>query len=126
MIKIAIFALVSVILSLFIGNMRREIGIWIAIITAIMIFLMLIGKLCKIAEVLRGLPEWIGISETYVRIILKMIGISYLAEFVSGVCKEAGQNVVASQVELFGKVSMVVISIPILEQLIDLIQKMHT
>ena len=54
---------------------------------------------------------------------MKMIGITYLAEFSSGICKDAGYQTIAAQVEMFGKLTILVLSLPILLTLLKTIQE---
>ena len=56
-------------------------------------------------------------------ILLKMIGITYVAEFSANLCKDAGYQAVAGQIEMFGKLSILVISMPVLLALLDTISQ---
>ena len=47
------------------------------------------------------------------------MGISFLAEFASGVCKDAGCTAMSSQIELFGKLSMLVTGLPVILALFE-------
>lgn len=50
-----------------------------------------------------------------------MLGIAYIAEFSSSICKDCGHSAIASQIELFAKGAIVVMSIPVMSCLIELI-----
>ena len=52
-----------------------------------------------------------------------MIGITYIAEFSSGLCKDAGYGSLGSQIEIFGKLSVLAVSMPILLALLDTVQQ---
>ncbi len=52
-----------------------------------------------------------------------MMGITYLCEFCAGICKDAGYQGMAGQVEMFGKISIVLSGLPILFALVETIQK---
>ena len=58
----------------------------------------------------------------YIQTLLKIIGITYIAEFASDLCKDAGYQTVAGQIQIFGKLSVLTISIPILSALLQTIQ----
>ena len=45
---------------------------------------------------------------------IKMVGITYVAEFAMNICKDAGYAAVGNQIELFAKLSILVLSIPVL------------
>ena len=53
---------------------------------------------------------------------MKMIGITYIAEFASGICKDAGYGSLVSQIEIFGKLSILAVSMPILLALMETVQ----
>ena len=58
---------------------------------------------------------------SYIDVILKMIGIAYICRFSSDICKDAGCNAMASQVEMAGKITLILLSMPILMGVIDLV-----
>lgn len=121
MIKIALVAIVGMTLAIMVGNMKKDISIWITIVCGIIIFFFGISKFEYIVDMFHELTGYLGINETYIKVILKMIGIAYLSEFTASICKDAGQNTIASQVDFFGKISMIVISLPVLQSLLETI-----
>ncbi|MDD4372070.1 MAG: SpoIIIAC/SpoIIIAD family protein [Anaerostipes sp.] len=58
------------------------------------------------------------------KILFKLIGISFLGDFVSNICLDAGQKTIAKQVEMLSKLSILIVSLPILESLIHMIEKL--
>ena len=57
----------------------------------------------------------------YLTTLLKMIGITYVGQFSAGICKDAGYGAVASQIEVFAKLYIMVLSIPVLLALMEAI-----
>ena len=51
-----------------------------------------------------------------------MLGITYVAEFSANLCKDAGFGAIANQIEFYGKVMLIAVSIPILFSLIETIR----
>lgn len=119
MVKVALLAIAGMTLAILVGGMRKEISIWITIVCGIIIFFLGISKFEYMVDMFTKLTEYIGISETYVKVILKMTGIAYLSEFTTSICKDAGQNTIAVQVDYFGKLSMIVVSLPVLQSLLE-------
>ncbi len=119
--KIAWIAIAGMTLSVMVGSVKRDIGVWISIVTGIIILFLGIRQFERIVELFTGLTKEIGIGEIYIRIILKMMGIAYLAEFTASICRDAGQNAIAGQVDFFGRVSMILVSIPVLQSLLETI-----
>ena len=55
--------------------------------------------------------------------LLKMLGIAYVAEFASSICKDAGHQSISGMIELFAKLSIVALSIPGLMFLIETLEQ---
>ncbi len=121
--KIAWIAIAGMTLSVMTGSVKRDISVWISIVTGIIILFFGIQQFGSIVGMLTNLTESIGIGETYIQIILKMLGIAYLAEFTASICRDAGQNAIAGQVDFFGRISMILVSIPVLQSLLETIAK---
>jgi stage III sporulation protein AD len=62
-----------------------------------------------------------GIKTELLSAILKIVGIGYLCEFASSICKDAGANSICEAVTLGGKIIILVLAIPIIEALINVV-----
>ena len=81
------------------------------------------GKLEVILKTLRTMESCIGISPVYLSALLKMAGITYIAEFASGICKDAGYGSLGTQIEIFAKLSILAVSMPILLALLETVKQ---
>lgn len=59
----------------------------------------------------------------YVGILLKLIGIAYVCEFASSLCKDAGYQAISGQIEMAGRVAMMVITVPVMTAIIETIEQ---
>lgn len=50
-----------------------------------------------------------------------MIGITYISEFSADICKDAGHQAIASQIQIFGKLTIMAVSMPVFVNLLDTI-----
>ena len=87
-----------------------------------LIFFYGVSKLETILETMEKVQGYIKINSVYLGTLMKMIGITYIAEFASGVCKDAGYGSVGTQIEIFGKLSILAVSMPILLALMETLQ----
>ena len=55
--------------------------------------------------------------------LIKITGIAILTEFAVSICKDSGENAIASKIDMGGKVIMVSLSIPIMASLLETILK---
>ncbi len=118
MVKIALIGLTCMFLCVTLGGIKREYAIFVAVAGCFLIFYLGISQMEFITKTMYELQSVIGINGTYISILLKMVGIAYLAEFASSLCKDAGQGAIAGQIDFVGKITMIVISLPILESLL--------
>lgn len=122
--QIVAIGLIATILSVLIKNEKPEIGMYISLVAGIIIFLFIIARLQSVIEILSQLANRINIDSVYLSIVLKIVGIAYIAEFGAQVCKDAGEGVMASKIEFAGKVLIMVMAVPVLVSLMDLIINM--
>jgi stage III sporulation protein AD len=114
-------ALIATIIVIVLKAHRPEIAIQISLVTGILIFMLVLGKIAVVVELLSSYADKVKIDMVYLSTLLKIVGIAYVAEFGAEVCKDAGEGAVASKVELAGKVIIIVLAVPIITSLLDLI-----
>lgn len=119
--QIVTIGLVAAILSILLKNHKPEIGIYISLVTGILIIMFVSTKLQAVIEILALLGSRTNLDSIYLSTILKVVGIAYIAEFGAQVCIDAGEGVIASKIEFAGKILILVIAVPILISLMDLI-----
>lgn len=120
--KISMLGIVAAILATFLKKERTELSTMLGLITGVVIFFYIVSQLSVVTEFLSGILVQIQIEETYFFQLIKMLGISYVAEFASSICKDAGQQSIACMIELFAKLSIVSLSIPGLLFLVETLE----
>ena len=63
-----------------------------------------------------------GVDNDYWKTLWKILGITYAAEFSSAICKDAGYQTIALQIEVFAKITILVLSLPVLSALLQTIR----
>lgn len=121
MIDIALISIIAVLMAILFKKGKEEYSLYISIAACIIILLLGIGKLETILDSIKRLQEYISINNTYINILIKIIGITYVTEFAAALCKDSGYSAIGNQVELIGKISVLAISMPILMALLDTI-----
>lgn len=121
MVKIALFAAVSALLAAWVKTVKPEYSLWIILGSGTFLGLAVLMKLEVVVQELEFLRNFFSGYGSYFKLLLKIIGITYLAEFSSDLCKDAGATVLASQMELFGKLSILVLCMPVMTTLLKTI-----
>jgi stage III sporulation protein AD len=83
----------------------------------------MMDKITGVVTVLKSLSTRVNISSTYITIIFKIIGIAYIAEFGSQICRDAGEGVIASKIELAAKIIIMLIALPIMIAIMESVVK---
>ena len=120
---IGILGIAGALLAVQLKGLKGEYGIYLVAAVGLVIFFYGITKLKTVIETIRQVQSYIRLNRMYLEVLLKMIGITYIAEFSSGICKDAGYGSLGSQIEIFGKLSVLAVSMPILLALLDTVQQ---
>ncbi|GGH43191.1 stage III sporulation protein AD [Paenibacillus sp. JGP012] len=123
-IQVVGLALIATVLILVIKEQKPMFAFLIAAAAGVVIFMLLIGKIGAVIEVLKRLAEHSGMESIYLKTVLKIIGIAYIAEFGAQIVRDAGQESIASKIELAGKVLILVLAIPIISIIIETVMKL--
>jgi stage III sporulation protein AD len=120
-VQITALGIIAAVLIVVIKAQRPEWALLASIAAGILIFSFIIGKLSAVLSMLDNYSKKINIDSIYITTLLKIIGIAYIAEFGSEICKDAGESAIASKIELAGKVIIVFLAVPIVVSLLELI-----
>ena len=118
-IQIVGLGLIATILVLVLKDQKPLFAFLITSFTGIFIFLLVIGKIDAVITVMNELATKSGIPDVYLKTVLKIIGIAYIAEFGAQMVRDAGQESIASKIEFAGKVFILVLAIPIINVIIE-------
>ena len=114
--------LTAVLLAVQLKSVKSEYGVYLVMAAGVFIFLYGLGKMEVILDTLTQIRDSIQIEPIYLDMLLRMIGIAYVAEFASGICKDAGYGALGSQIEIFGKLSILAVSMPVFGALLETVQ----
>ncbi len=117
--KIIGIALTGGTLALFLKDYRREYAMLTALITTAVLLVPAINILSSIIADFASLANMTGIRREYIEVVVKTLGIAYIAEFAAQVLKDAEQGSIASKVELAGKAMILYITFPIIKEFLE-------
>jgi len=111
--------LLTAILILVIREQKPMFAFLLAAFFGIAVFLSLIGKIGGVVAMIEELADRSGIQSVYLKTMLKIIGIAYIAEFGAQIVRDAGLDSVASKIEFAGKMLILVMAVPIISVIIE-------
>ncbi|WP_019532737.1 stage III sporulation protein AD [Paenibacillus ginsengihumi] len=123
-VQIVGLGLMTAILVLIVKEQKPMFAFLLTVFTGITIFLFLLGKITSLIGVLEELAGKADVDMIFLRTILKIIGIAYIAEFGAQIVRDAGQEAVASKIELSGKILIMIMAIPIVTAIIETVVRL--
>lgn len=121
-VTVGIIGIAAVLMAVQLKSMKGEYGLYLVMAAACVIFFYGTLRLRVILDGLRKIQAMIRLNPVYLNTLLKMTGITYIAEFSSGICKDAGYGALGNQIEIFGKLSILAVSLPVILALLETLQ----
>ena len=129
MLTLGAAGIAAVLLAVWMKGVKAEYGIFVVIAAQLFFLFYGTGRLGEILDTVRQLEQYIKIRPVYLitlDTLLKMTGITYSAEFASGICKDAGYASLGKQIEIFGKLTILAVSMPVLLALFGTLDQILT
>lgn len=121
-IKVGAIGVMGVILALQIKAGKPEYGFYIAFVVGLYLVSFSLSGVRGLMDAVTTLKEYADSGDGSFRILMKVIGITYICEFCSDICKDAGYGTVAGQIEIFGKLSVLAAGMPLLLAVMECIR----
>ena len=124
MIRICMIGIVAALLALMVRQNKAEYAVIIGISASGIIFVFVLMQVTTLFDFVREIVEKLPVDSIYFTQLIKMVGVSYCAEISSNICRDAGYNSIAAQIETFAKLCIVVMSLPGLYYFVEVIEKL--
>ena len=119
MVRIGILGVAGVMIALQFKTVKPEISLYIGFAVCIVIFTFSVNGMMQILSKMEELQKYISGSDSYFALLFKAVGITYISEFCASICKDAGYGAVAGQIEIFGKLTVLFMGMPVLMAVIE-------
>ena len=118
-ITISVLAIFSSFMSLYLKKHLPEYAMILNILTGVIIVLAILSGISPAVEKVRNLITYTKIPNEYFSCVFKSIGICFISQFASNCCSDAGEKNLAFKVEFAGKISILLISMPLFEKIMQ-------
>lgn len=112
--SVCALGIIGAIFAITVKNIRPEIAVVISLATGIIILLYLINDLSEVFYRLEAIAENYDLNSGYFKIAIKVCTIAYITQFAKELCKDCGESAIGTKIELCGKVSIIIMSMPII------------
>lgn len=123
MVQIGMIGVLGALLAIQFKGGKTEYGIYMSVAVSIVLFLCIVDRLEIFVRTIDEISRYISVDTGYLSTMLKMIGITYISEFSSSICKDTGYQTISVQIEVFSKLTILAMGMPILLALLETIQE---
>ncbi len=116
---ICALAVVVAVTAVTLNRYNAEMSLMVAVAGCIFIFLSLLSSFTSLYDTISKILSNSGMSIGYITVLLKAVGVCFVTEFACDICKDAGQSALASNVSLAGKVMVLVIAVPLYNEILN-------
>ncbi len=112
-------AVIACVLILVVRQQKPELGALVSIGAGVIMLAAAAAKLMPVISRLEELLSGTG-AEDYLPFVLRALGICLVTQLAADICRDAGQQTIASNVELAGRVAILASVMPLLGSLLTL------
>lgn len=121
--KIASTAVCAVFFAMILKNAGSQLYVLVTMAVSVLIIIAVAGKISGIISQITKLSSYLSNAGQYMALMIKIIGITYVVQFTSDLCCDSGYSALAGQVEVFGKITIAAVSIPVVSMLLETVEK---
>lgn len=116
--KIVAIGIISVILIAYLKTVNSEIAVIAGVASGLLIIILSLTYVKDFVMFFYELSDKGGLDGSVFKLSLKIIAISYLVDFSSGVASDFGQAALGEKIQFAGKVIMITLAMPLISEMI--------
>ncbi|HHY12471.1 MAG TPA: stage III sporulation protein AD [Firmicutes bacterium] len=120
--QIVVWGITASVILLVVRRERPELAVAFSLVAGVSILVALLPSLRTVVSAFSDIASESGLGPLYFGIILKVLAVSYIADLGASICRDANENLIASRVEMAGKILILLCSIPIIQGIVELIR----
>ena len=102
---------------------KNEYCVYMIVAVTVCLSFFIISGMRTILEAIEKIKTYIHFDEAYLNTLIKIVGISYLTQFSTDLCKDCGYQALSNQLQIFGKISVLAVSMPVILSLLETINQ---
>lgn len=115
---------IGVSLAVLLKQYKPEYSLAISLIVGVLIFAAAAEGLTPVIDQLGVLLDSTQMPREYIEILIKSLGICFITQIACDTCKDAGQGAIATKLEIAGKLSILVLSLPLFQSLLTIVAEL--
>lgn len=117
-------AITASVLAVLIRKYRPDEGLVLSIAATVLIFTMILPKLTPAFSEINSLLVRAKLNKEYISVLIKALGICFIAQVASDICRDAKETAIATNVEMAGKIAVLLVALPLFGEVAELVIKL--
>lgn len=122
--KIAGVAVLALCMLSVVRASRPELAAPLAVAAGLCILLMVLDGLEAVRDFVDTATHRFGLDGGYIKVVLKVVGIAYIAQFSAQLCRDCGEGALACKVEFAGRLLVLTASLPAIISILELLSSL--
>jgi stage III sporulation protein AD len=117
------FGIAAALTAVMLKQGKSEYSMFVITAAVLFLFWLVLSQMQTIVDTIRQMQTYIYLDDEYLNILIKIVGICYLTQFAADLCKDCGYQSLANQLQIFGKISVLAVSMPVVLSLMETIHQ---
>ena len=116
-------AIGATVLILIVKQFKSEIAVPISALITVVLSLVSVALIRPITQYIKEISSFSEYGE-YISVMMKSLGIALVSSSSADICRDCGENAIASKVELIGKCAIMLVTLPLVKIILELAKEM--
>ncbi len=121
---IAAFAVVAAVLAVMLRQYKPEYSIILSVAAGVLLLMFVVSAAAPIVDKINEIMDKSAAVSQYGGVLIKALGICLISQMACDACTDAGEVSLASKAELAGKIAMVLVALPLFDDILDVVIKL--
>lgn len=113
--------LCGALLAVVLRGWRPELALCLSLAAGAVVLLLLLNQIAPLLAAVKRLVAAGGLSGDYLTVVLKAAGVCLLTQLTADTCRDAGESALAGKAELVGRVLLLLLAVPLFEEILALV-----
>ena len=114
-------SITALILSLFLKDYNKTVSLILVLFSSALLFFKIVGSIGDITDTLKDITDNAGELSSYLKLMLKVLGIALITQITADICRDCGETALAGQTEVAAKIIIVAMILPLFEAVVKII-----
>ncbi|WP_053959228.1 stage III sporulation AC/AD family protein [Sulfobacillus thermosulfidooxidans] len=122
--KLVSLGLIGTVFLVIIREERGDIGVILRLAIGVALLLLLVSPLAQVLSGILQLVDQVKIRGVYLGLLLRVIGIAYVATFAAHIANDSGEAGIGWRIEVGAKIVILALALPLISAILHTVLKM--